>query len=89
MNSLSTSRSSHHSQPSQNPSFIKRINSHINTTTTLPLSNTHNIPPNSNINYQTMPCSTLPLSTVSNPTNINSLASISEPIKPFDAPDHK
>ena len=82
MPSHATSHSSNHSQPLQNPLSNLRSNPHFNTTTTLPLSNTHIIPTNSSIiKYQTMSSSTLPLSTVPNRTYINSSASISGPIK--------
>ena len=85
MNSLSTS------QIPQIPSTI-RTNPHIYTTNTFPTSstqNTYNILPSSNVNYHKIHCSTLLDATVSNPTYINSSASISEPIKPFDGLDHK
>ena len=44
--------------------------------------------PNTNINYQPLPSSTIPISTVSNSTYINPSASIPEPIKTFDGLDH-
>ena len=43
------------------------------------MSNTSNIP-----TFNTVPPSTIPRSTVSHPTYINSSTSIFEPIKPFD-----
>ena len=72
MNSLSTAHSSNHSQHSQNPSTMIRSNPRPrdNTFSTLPLSNTHHKPHNSNNKYQTNFCSTLLLSIVSNPTYI-------------------
>ena len=81
MNSLSIS------QIPQIPSTISRTNPHIYTTSTfstLNTQNTLNIPPSSNVNYHTMPSST-----VSIPTYKNYSASISGSIKPFDCLDHK
>ena len=46
-------------------------------------SNTSNIP-----TYNPVPPSTMPQSTNSHPTYLNSSASICEPIKPFDGFDH-
>ena len=81
MNSLSIS------QIPQIPSNKIRTNPHIYTISnspTLNAQNTHNLPPSSNVNYHTIPSTTLPLSTVSNSTYSYSSASICEPIKPFD-----
>ena len=52
--------------------------------------NALNIPPKSfnPSTTHTLPPTTLPLSTLSTPTYINSATSISEPIKPFDGLDH-
>ena len=49
----------------------------LNPSTSSNPSTTHTIPP-----------TTIPLSTLNTPTNINSATSISEPIKPFDGLDH-
>ena len=54
------------------------------------LNNTNNLQTyTSHSNYHITLSSAQPLTTVSNPTCINSSASISEPIKPFDGLDHK
>ena len=52
--------------------------------------NTQNITSNASHTptYNTIRTSTIPQSTVSHPTYINSSTSISEPIKPFDSLDH-
>ena len=50
---------------------------------------THNKPPSAIVNYHTKPSSTLLPPTVSNPTYIESSASLSEPITPFHGLDHK
>ena len=64
-------------------------NPHINTTYTQPFTNTQTIQPNYSITpaYITGPPSTIPQSTVSNPTYLYSSTSIFEPIKPFDGLD--
>ena len=69
------------------PSTTIRTNSYnytTNTLSTLNTQNTQNIPSSSNVNYRTIPSSTLPLTKVSNPTYKNSSACVSEPKKPFD-----
>ena len=78
-------------QTSNNPSTTIRTDPHINTTYAQPFTNIQNIPPNqlNTPTYDTVPPSTLPNATVSNPTHINSSTSIPEPIKPFDGLDHK
>ena len=86
MNSLSTS------QVAQILSTTIRTNPHLYATNTFPNTGTQNIqhlPPTSHVNNHTTSSSTLPLTTISNPSYINSLASISEPMKPFDGVDHK
>ena len=63
---------------------------HIQPISTRPQTNTLNVPPTS-FNYNTthaIPSSKIPLTTIKTPTYINSSASISEPIKPFDGLDH-
>ena len=57
---------------------------------TQPQTNALNIPPTSfnPSTTHTIPPNTLPLSTLSTPTYINSATSISEPIKHFDGLDH-
>ena len=67
------------------PSTIIRTNPHRNITYAQPFTSLQSIPPNpSNTpTYNTVPPSTLPKSTVSNPKYTNSSKSISEPIKPF------
>ena len=68
-----------------------KTNPHNQTTYTQPFTNAQNIHPNPSITptYNKIPPSTIPQSTISNPTYINSSTSISELIKPFDALDHK
>ena len=86
MNSLSTS------QVAQFPSTTIQTNPHNYTTKTISNIGTQtiqHIPPTSNVNYPTTSSSTLPLATISNPTYIDSSASISEPVKPFDGLNHK
>ena len=80
-----------HFQTSNPPSTTIRTNPHINATYTQPFTKTPNISSHvSNVpTYNTVPLSTIPQSTVSHPTYINSSTSISEPIKPFDCLDHK
>ena len=77
-------------QTTNTPSTTFRTNPHIKPTYTQPFTNAQKIPPNpSNTpTYYTVSRSTLPNSTVSNPTYINSSTSISEPIKPVDGSDH-
>ena len=67
-----------------------RTNPHINTKYTQPTTNPHTILPNflTTPTYNTVSPSTVPHSTISTPTCINSSTSISEPIKPFDGIDH-
>ena len=62
--------------------FLQLANPHINVTST--------IPPNPSIaaTYHTIPHATIHSSTVSNPTYINSSASISEHNYPFERFDH-
>ena len=51
--------------------------------------NTNNIQTNNSLsNYHTTHPSAQPIKTVQNPTYINSSASISDSIKPFDGLDH-
>ena len=71
------------------PSTHIRSNPHINTTYTQPFTNASNVSSNvSNIStYNTLPPSTIPQYTSSQPTYINSTSN-SEPIKPFDGLDH-
>ena len=73
-------------QTSNIPSTFIRTNTHINTTYIQSFTNPPNIPPNpSNTpTYNTVLPSTIPQSTISNPTYIKSSTSISEPSKPFD-----
>ena len=77
-------------QTSNPPSTTIRANPHINSTYTQPFTNTSNISSYTfNIpTYITITPSTIPQSTVSHPTYINSSASIFETIKPFDGFDH-
>ena len=67
-----------------------QTNLHVHPTSIQPQANTLNIPQNSFNSHitHTIPSSTTPLSTLNTPTYINSSASISEPIKPFDSLDH-
>ena len=65
------------------PSTTIRTNPHFHNTSTTSLTNISNIP-----TYNTTPPSTITPNTMSHPTYINSSTSISEPIKPFDGPDH-
>ena len=87
-----------HSQPSSHttqytiitPPTTLQTNPHVNPTSIQPQANTLNIPQNSFNSHttHTIPSSTTPLTTLNTPTFINSYASISEPIKPFDGLDH-
>ena len=70
-------------QISNPPSTNIRTNPHFHNTSTTSITNISNVP-----TYNTAPPSTLPQSTLSQPTFINSSTSISEPIKPFDGLDH-
>ena len=69
-------------QISNTPSTTIRTNPHFHNTSTS-ITNISNVP-----SYNTTPPSTIPQSTLSPPTFINSSTSISEPIKPFDGLDH-
>ena len=77
-------------QSSHSHSTTIRTNPHLHNTYTQPLPNTQNITSNASHTptYSTFPTSTIPQSTVSDPTYIDSSSSISEPIKPFDGLDH-
>ena len=70
-------------QISNPPSTNIRTNSHVHNTSTTSITNISNVP-----TYNTAPPSTVPQSTLSQPTFINSCTSISEPIEPFDGLDH-
>ena len=70
-------------QISNPPSTTIRTNPHFHNTSTTSITNISNVP-----TYNTTPPSTIPQSTLSQPTFINSSTSISEPIKPFDGLDH-
>ena len=72
------------------PSTTIRIYPHLNATYTQPFTDTSNTSSNvSNIlTYNTVPASTIPQSTVSHPTYINSSTSISEPNEHFDGLDY-
>ena len=72
-----------HIQISNPPSTNIRTNPHFHNTSTTSITNISNVP-----TYNTAPPSTIPQSTISQPTFINSSISISEPIKPFDSLDH-
>ena len=76
-------------QTSNPPSTTIRTNPHINATYTQPFTNPSNKSSNvSNIpTYNTVSSSTIPKTTVSQQTYINSSTSISEPIKRFDGLD--
>ena len=67
-----------------------QTNPHVHPTSIQPQANTLNIPPDSFNSHttHTIPSSATPLPTLNTPTNINSSASISEPIKLFDGLDH-
>ena len=67
-----------------------QTNPHLNPTFIRPQANTLNIPQTSftSHNTHTIPSSTTPSTTLNTPTYINSSASVSEPIKPFDGLDH-
>ena len=67
-------------QISNPPSTTIRTNPHFHNTTSI--TNISNVP-----TYNTTPPSTIPQSTLSQPTFINSSTSIPEPIKPFDGLD--
>ena len=79
-----------HFQTSNPPCTIIRTTPHMNATNTQPFTKTPNMSSNvSNIpTYNTLPPSTIPQSSVSHTTYINSSTSISEPNKPFDGLDH-
>ena len=68
------------------PSTTIQTSPHIQPISTQSQINTLNIPPSSFNTHTThaLPSSTIPLTTLPTPTYINSCASISEPIKPFD-----
>ena len=81
--------------------FSTHFQTHISSTITQTLEpiQTIPIPPQVNVlnipstfsnpsTTQTIPPTTIPLSTLNTPTYINSATSISEPIKPFDGLDH-
>ena len=70
-------------QISNPPSTNVRTNPHFHNTSTFSITNIPNVP-----TYKTAPPSTIPQSTLSQPTFINSSTSISEPIKTFDGLDH-
>ena len=78
------------SQSSHSHSTTIRANPHLHKTYTQLLPNTQNITSNASRTptYITIPTSTIPQSTVSLPTYINSSTSIFEPIKPFDGLEH-
>ena len=65
------------------PSTTIRTNPHFHHNPTTSFTNISNNP-----TYNTTLTSTIPHSTLSHPTYINSSTSISEPIKPFDGLDH-
>ena len=71
------------------PSTKINSNPYSKTTYTQPVTNIHKKPPNTSdtTTYLTMPSSTKPFPTISNPTYINFSASISEIIKSFDGLD--
>ena len=71
-------------QISNHPSTTIRTNPHFHNTSTTSITNISNVP-----TYYTTPPSTIPQSTLSQPTFINSSTSISEPIKLFDDLNHK
>ena len=77
-------------QTSNLPSTTIRTYPHIKTTYKLPFTNTQIISSNTSniLTYNTVHPSTIPQSTVSHPTYINSSTSVSEPIKPLDGLDH-
>ena len=70
-------------QISNPPSTNIRTNPHFHNTSTTSITNIPNVP-----TYNTAPPSTIPQTTLSQPTFINFSTSISEPIKPFDGLDH-
>ena len=70
-------------QTSNPPSTNIRTNPHFHKTSTTSITNISNVP-----TYNTVPSFTIPQSTISQPTFINTSTSISEPIKPFDGLDH-
>ena len=70
-------------QISNPPSTNIRTNPHFHNTSTTSITNISNVP-----TYNTAPPSTIPQSTLSQPTFINSSTSISQPIKPFDGLDY-